>query len=114
MRLVTTLILSTGLFACGEKSEDTGTQAEETVEPSGEDTSTAVEATPEELGQALYEAKCMACHGADAAGGSGPNILNESDAKFSNVIKNGDGSMPAFPELSDEDISNIIAYVRSL
>ncbi len=115
MRTLFPLLLTFSL-ACGEKSEDTGTETTETTdtaevsEPAAEDT----EATPEELGQALYELKCMGCHGSDASGGSAPGIQNESDAKFYTAIQNGDGPMPAFPDLSDTDIANIIAYVRSL
>ena len=118
MRLFTgALFLSTTLLACGDKSGDTAS-TEPSTEPSTEDTTdttdTTTEATPEELGQALYDAKCAACHGADAKGASGPNITNQSDNKFFSAIQNGEGPMPAFPELSDTDIGNIIAYVRSL
>ena len=40
--------------------------------------------------------------------------LDRPDEDFVNAIQNGKGYMPAFPDLSDTDIGNIIAYVRSL
>ena len=98
--------------ACGDKSQDTSSE-ENTEEPSSENT-TEENATPEELGKELYDAKCASCHGADAQGGSGPNITHESDSHIYRAVQNGDGAMPAFPELSDDDIDNIIAYIRSL
>ena len=56
----------------------------------------------------------MGCHGADASGVSAPGIVDRPDEDFVNAIQNGKGYMPAFPDLSDIDIGNIIAYVRSL
>ena len=40
--------------------------------------------------------------------------LEMSDEQFMDAIQNGKGYMPAFPDLSDTDIENIIAFVRSL
>lgn len=127
MRLLTILLLSAGFIACGDKSEDTGTEStteastepagepsgEPASEPSGEDTSSTGDA-PEELGKALYEANCAGCHGDDATGVSAPSLLEMSDEQFVEAVQNGKGYMPAFPDLSDTDIGNIIAFVRSL
>ena len=116
------------LCACGDKAtdsantnntEDTSAVQDTASEPATEaspatEPTTETNQTPEELGKELYDAKCAVCHGSDARGGSGPNIINASDTKFYRVIQNGDGPMPAFPELSDEEIDAIIAYIRSL
>ena len=129
MRLFTSLLLGAAFLGCGEKTEDTGTETEDTTDTSTEDPidetadepvdddpedTAGNEDTPEELGKALYEANCMGCHGADATGVSAPGILDRPDEDFVNAIQNGKGYMPAFPDLSDTDIGNIIAYVRSL
>ena len=119
MRLFTSLLLSAAFLGCGDKTEDTAiddtTEAstEPAGEPSGEDTSSTGDA-PEELGKALYEANCAGCHGNDASGTSAPSLLEMSDEQFIEAVKNGKGYMPAFPDLSDTDIDNIIAFVRSL
>ena len=122
MRLMTTLLLGATFIACGEKTEDTSIEAiEETAEPAGEpsgepsseDTETTGD-TPEELGKGLYESKCMGCHGADATGVSAPSLLDKPDEAFVNAVQNGVGYMSPIPDLTEEDIGNIIAYVRSL
>ena len=127
MRLFTSLLLGAAFLGCGDKSEDTATEpstepagepsgepsGEPASEPSGEDTSSTGDA-PEELGKALYEANCTGCHGDDATGVSAPGLLDKSDEQFVEAVQNGKGYMPAFPDLSDTDIGNIIAYVRSL
>ena len=121
MRLFPVLLI-TFAVACGDKSQDTGTLAdiettedtEDTEETEDTETTQDTELTPEEMGKELYEANCAGCHGADAQGVSAPPIFNEVDEAFFDAIKNGKGYMPAFPELSDTDIGNIIAYIRSL
>ena len=70
-------IAQCGFLGCGEKSEDTGTDIEDTTDTSTEDPidetadepvddpedTAGNEDTPEELGKVLYEANCMGCHG---------------------------------------------------
>ena len=125
------LLLSFTL-ACGDKSEDTATtddtddtsdiadtedtsNTEDTSDTDDtDDTDTPNDVSPEELGKTLFEDNCMGCHGADATGMSGPNIQDKSDETFVAVVQNGKGYMPSFPDLTDTDIGNIIAYVRSL
>ncbi len=90
-------------------------------------------------GKALYEAHCQRCHGADGSGegtGTGvtlsrerefmvmPAALNNpgfqrsaSDAMIADIIRRGRrvGGMPAFrKKLTDEQISDVVAYVRTL
>ena len=125
MRLFTSLLFSADFLGCGDKLEDTGTEdpAATSTEPTDEtadepvdepEDTASTEDSPEELGKVLYEANCTGCHGEDATGVSAPGILDHSDEKFFNAVQNGKGYMPAFPDLSDTDIGNIIADVRSL
>ena len=131
MRLLTILLLSASIVACGDKQEDTGTDSTaeastdtsagepsgepsgDSSEPSGEDTSSTGD-SPEELGKGLYEANCASCHGDDATGVSAPSLLEMSDEQFIEAVQNGKDTCPSFPDLSDTDIDNIIAFVRSL
>ncbi len=88
-------------------------------------------------GKALYEGLCQSCHGATGAGDGPvgaalppemkPRDLKDGkmkfatdDAKFMEMLKKGGGAvglnalMPAQSQLSDEEMKNVIAYVRAL
>jgi len=76
--------------------------------------------------EALYKAKCQACHGADgkssAAGQKlgahdfhSPEVAKESDADLIKTTKEGKGKMPKFDgKLTDDQIKGLIKYIRSL
>ncbi|MDH4100898.1 MAG: c-type cytochrome [Nitrospirota bacterium] len=75
---------------------------------------------PEE-GKKIFGAQCAACHGADGAGllPGMPSFakgerLEKSDADLANAIKKGIKAMPPFAGLSDEDVQNVISYIRVL
>ena len=73
-------------------------------------------------GRALFRSNCAFCHGADARGGRGPNLISaplahgDSDEALGTVIREGvpGTSMPSFSEFTPEEISQIVAYVKSL
>jgi len=123
-----TLILAFALSACG------GGSAEES---SGQDESgsTEVSAGDPVAGEAQFQSTCAACHGTDAKGL--PNlgkdmttsefIASQSDAELLAFVKQGRPvSDPANttgvdmppkggnPALTDEQILDIIAYIRTL
>ena len=63
-------------------------------------------------GGTVYAANCAGCHGADATGGSGPNIAGDTEVdEMASVILNGEEEMPAFDTLTDQEIADIIAWV---
>ena len=110
-RLAASMLVVEGLAACGES-----TQA-----PDPADSGVA------EQGAALYQANCAQCHGADLRGtDQGPPHLDviyepghHGDAAFVLAVRRGVqphhwdyGAMPAIEGLSDQDIADIIAYVR--
>ncbi|ADC65490.1 cytochrome c class I [Ferroglobus placidus DSM 10642] len=75
-----------------------------------------------EDGKSIYEKKCQMCHG-EKGDGQKDKGVDFSDPEFwkdksyeevYDAIKNGKGKMPAFPELSDEEIKSVIEYIRSL
>jgi|SRR5699024_9455791 cytochrome c550 len=55
---------------------------------------------------AMYEANCSACHGADLSGGMGPELTavesSYSADEISNIILNGQGDMPAVDVTPEE------------
>lgn len=86
-------------------------------------------------GKALFETTCFACHGVDAAGlpGQGKDLTTSeftkglSDAEFVEFVKNGRKitdplnttgvDMPPYggnPALSEQDLFDIVAYIRTL
>jgi cytochrome c oxidase cbb3-type subunit 3 len=80
----------------------------------------APDAAAAKLGQPLYAQNCGACHGENARGAQGPNLVrsvvvlhDENDEEIGAVIKNGrSGAMPPFPQLSAADIHNIDQYIK--
>jgi mono/diheme cytochrome c family protein len=69
-------------------------------------------------GAKLFGLNCAHCHGIDATGDEGPDLHNvkKSDDRIKSMILNGvKGEMPSFgKKLSEEDVKNLIAFVRSL
>jgi|GEM_PF-3194890 ubiquinol-cytochrome c reductase cytochrome c subunit len=72
-------------------------------------------------GAALYQSKCFGCHTPDARLGpshASPDfkVRYASEETLRAVIRGGRAPMPAFSEqvLSDQDLSDIIAYIRTL
>ena len=78
-------------------------------------------------GEALYKAKCAACHGPDGKGqtavGKADNIRDlgsadvqaQSDDAIAGVIGNGKAKMPAYGKsLKADQIKDLVAYIRTL
>lgn len=94
------------LGACGsgddESSEETGTE-EGSSASSGD-----VDA------EGIAKSTCASCHGEDFSGAMGPAIagtdLSEDD--FSEIVRNGQGQMPAFSEdqFNDEEVSALYTF----
>lgn len=84
--------------------------------------------TPVGRGRRVFQRSCSGCHGADGKGvmrlglTKPPRDLTNaefhasvSDADLRRVIRVGKNQMPAFGGLmGDEDLSNVIAYIRTL
>jgi len=79
-------------------------------------------------GKAVYDKKCATCHGPDGAGkdaiakmmkvtmrplGS-KEVQAKPDAELSKDITAGNGKMKAVTGLSEADVANVVAYVRTL
>ncbi len=71
-----------------------------------------------ERGRSLYSRNCAHCHGHDAHGDEGPDLhdIKESDVRIRRIINQGiKGEMPKFnSKLSESDVNDLIAYLRSL
>ena len=74
------------------------------------------------LGESVYSAGCMVCHGENLKGNLGvytniPSLENLSDRmeklSIKDIVKNGKGIMPSFKTLSNEEINAVIEYIIS-
>jgi len=74
------------------------------------------------LGRDVYGARCANCHGADGAGGTGPELRNGQVAENYpdiqdeiEVVTNGSRGMPAFlVRLSEAEIEAVVRYTREV
>ena len=75
----------------------------------------------------LWKAKCQSCHAADGSGNTPagkkveardlrlPEIQKQTDAQLFEITKKGKNKMPAYDKkLTDQQIKDLIAYVREL
>jgi quinohemoprotein ethanol dehydrogenase len=109
-----------GLEAEEEGTEHAGEEEGGGTEEEGESGETAggAGAAPDaEAGKEVFADNCSICHGATGKGGNGgPDLttmpLAKEQAGAEKQVTNGGGGMPAFKgQLSEEEISNVAAYV---
>jgi mono/diheme cytochrome c family protein len=73
----------------------------------------------------LYKTKCQMCHGANgsptptgvrmgARSFQSPEVAKESDQTLFDITKNGKNKMPMYKSLTDDQIKNLVKYIRSL
>lgn len=81
----------------------------------------APDAAAAKKGEGLFKQNCSTCHGENARGAQGPNLVrsvvvlhDEHDEEIEPVVKNGrpQGGMPAFPQLSHDEIHDISQYLK--
>jgi len=80
-------------------------------------------ASPDLLqGKKLFEGMCARCHGMEGTGDEGPSLARPTltragdDSALRAVIRDGipDGGMPRVRRLTDNELDQLVAYVRSL
>lgn len=90
--------------------------AQSTTEPPATPDTTDTEAFLA-LGQQVYDAHCVSCHGANGGGGVGVPLAGndylEDTAYVIEQIMFGGGFMPGFGQLSDEEIAAVASDVRT-
>lgn len=101
------------LAACGGgddagEEKDTGT--------TGDTTTTETETASGGDAEKLFNQKCSSCHGADLAGGVGPNLQKVgtklSKDKIEKIILEGQNSMPK-GQLQGDDASTVAEWLAS-
>ena len=64
--------------------------------------------------EGIAQNSCASCHGEDFSGGMGPALAGTSlsEEEFTDIVRNGQGSMPAFGEdqVSDEELTALYQF----
>lgn len=68
-------------------------------------------------GAEIYVASCGRCHGADARGAElGTNLTDRPllwrAPEFAQIVRSGRNRMPAYPDLTDEQIAAVLKHLR--
>ena len=85
------------LVACGGKEGDTSSTSAEADVANGE---------------AVYSSTCLTCH---PGSGDIPTLSSSlSDEELSDVIASGTGGMPPQSSLSNQDVTDVVAYIRTI
>lgn len=128
LRLAAILLAATPVLARGQ-ADSSRADAVKKLNPFTGDSAAA------KAGRELYfRVGCQGCHGGGGGGGICPAVINpdwvygSDDQTLHDLIKKGgvalgkpklgeikfrNASMPGFPQLSDEEIWQLLAYVRS-
>ena len=75
----------------------------------------------EKIGKKIFEARCASCHGISGDGGIGPKLNNN---QFLSIVNNRflyraivegrpDTAMPSWHFLEDQDVADVIKYIRT-
>jgi mono/diheme cytochrome c family protein len=110
------VLATVAVAGCSQASATTATNPEEAGAVA------AVASGDATAGQAVFAKTCDRCH-SNANAGMGPALYGAQfssrypdDAGVAGVIRRGKGGMPAFStaQLSDQDMEDVIAYLRGL
>ena len=71
-----------------------------------------------ERGDLLYVENCIGCHAHNIRGSIGPSLVNKFSTReiainSINIILEGSGKMQSYADLSDQEIADLIAYIKS-
>lgn len=129
MRFLIPFVAGTVTFAvagCGTANTGGNTPPAAPAPPSGAGAAGAppvAQVNGVAAGKIIFQAKCIACHGANGKGVNkeAPDFTdatwqsNQTDDKLLYVITNGHMHMPAFKDkLTEEERKDVLAYVRTL
>jgi alcohol dehydrogenase (cytochrome c) len=77
--------------------------------------------SPQAAGRQVFATRCASCHGTAATGGEfAPSIVDRvplrTDEELTRLLHNGlpISGMPAFPEIVDQERTNLISFLRTL
>ena len=77
-------------------------------------------------GAALFKQNCAPCHGVDGSANTpagkslkakdlrSAEVQKKTDEQLANQIRNGKGPMPAFNKLKENEVAELVAFIRAL
>jgi len=70
--------------------------------------------TASDPGLRVYAASCASCHGPGGGGGTGPSLRASplTRAALAQVITQGKGAMPAYPDLKPADLDALLTLLE--
>lgn len=83
--------------------------------PSTQTGQTAVQQNQNQLAMNLYLQNCAVCHGAMGQGkGGNPSLQNTpfTEAQIEQIIRQGRGEMPSFPQFSPEELKSLSRLIK--
>lgn len=96
-----------------EEGEDVATE-EGSEEGGGEEGSEEGASSGDVDAEGIAQNSCASCHGEDFSGGMGPALAGTSlgEDEFTDIVRNGQGSMPAFDEsqVSGEELTALYEF----
>lgn len=102
------VFLLSGLGATDDGEEDVATEEGSEESGGGEASSGDVDA------EGIARDNCASCHGQDFSGGMGPALAGTSLAEdeFTSIVRDGQGSMPAFSadQIADEELTALYQF----
>lgn len=119
------LALVVGAFVAGCGQTGTTNGSGSTNASNGQSNTVAVSGNADE-GVKIFQQNCAMCHstGTNTVVGPGlkgimtksklPNGKAVSDENVANWIRTGGGGMPGFPQLTDQQRADIVAYLKTL
>jgi cytochrome c6 len=72
--------------------------------------------------EATFKSKCAMCHGADGKGKpemqtpdlTSDSVQKKSDGELGGIITSGKGKMPAYKNMTPDQVKDMVAFIRSL
>lgn len=69
-------------------------------------------------GATSYTSRCASCHGSDGKSGSAnrnvASVASQNASEAVSILQTGEDEMPSFSSLSDQELANIVGYLRTL
>jgi len=98
-------------YLAGLKSGESSEAASAAAPTAGEDKSKVAK------GESVYTQQCAGCHGPNGEGGFGPALagspLLDNPNEFNKITQEGRGQMPPYPQVSDEELEAVRAFLKT-
>lgn len=115
------LVTSVIVVTCGWASIAVAQEHQAGPEPQRQQLPASVDPAAADRGHAIFKSSCGFCHGNDATGERGPDLVRSlvlshdvQGSLLAPIIRNGrpDKGMPSFATMKDDEIADIVAFLH--